>query len=79
MTRNPSATEDVLYEIFGKMGTVSFARLCVDMETGDSKGFGFVSFTEREAAERAINELSGTDLDGRSIGVLPSTPRGSLV
>lgn len=69
----------MLYETFGGVGEVSFARLCVDIDTGDSKGFGFVSFKDRDAAERAIKELTGQNIDGRDIQVLPSTPRGLLI
>jgi RNA recognition motif-containing protein len=40
-----------------------------DRYTGRSRGFGFVTFNDDEAADKAIEALNGTELDGRTIRV----------
>ena len=40
-----------------------------DRDTGRSRGFGFVTFEDDEAADKAIAALNGTELDGRTIRV----------
>ena len=39
-----------------------------DRDTGRSRGFGFVTFTDAAAAKSALS-LNGTELDGRTIRV----------
>jgi hypothetical protein len=41
--------------------------------TGNSKGFGFVTFANAVDATRARAEMDGTELDGRTINVNPPT------
>ena len=43
--------------------------------TGRSRGFGFVEFNDDAAADAAIKELNGSDLDGRKIVVNEARPR----
>ena len=43
--------------------------MVTDRETGRSRGFGFVTFEEEGSATRAIEELDGSTLDGRTIKV----------
>ena len=38
-------------------------------------GFGFVSFSNKEKMENAIERLDGSDLDGRSISVNVAQPK----
>ncbi|KAF8046448.1 hypothetical protein N665_3691s0002 [Sinapis alba] len=69
-----------LRDAFSNFGEVIDARVIVDRETGRSRGFGFVNFTDENAANTAISEMDGKDLNGRSIRVnvaneRPSTPR----
>ena len=64
-----SLQEDDLREIFVKYGEVSSARIITDKFTGRSKGFGFVEMTSNEDAQRAIEELHGSEVSGRSIVV----------
>ena len=58
-----------LKEAFGKFGEVVEAFVANDRETGRSKGFGFVTFGNKEDAAKALNELNNNDLDGRNIRV----------
>jgi cold-inducible RNA-binding protein len=70
--------EDLLRETFGRYGEVTEARVITDRETGRSRGFGFVSFSDNDAVTKAISELDGSELDGRSIKVneAQDKPRG---
>jgi RNA recognition motif-containing protein len=46
-----------------------------DRDTGRSRGFGFVTFAERAAGERAIQEMDGSELDGRTLRVNEAAER----
>ena len=63
-------TSDVgLKEAFERFGEISEAKVITDRDTGRSRGFGFVSFNDDDAATRAMDEMNGTELDGRNIRV----------
>lgn len=65
----PWATDsDSLKEHFNSYGDVVEAKVVTDRQTGRSKGFGFVTFSNEEEAKKAI-ELDGTDMGGRIIRV----------
>ncbi|MET0147014.1 MAG: RNA-binding protein [Ilumatobacteraceae bacterium] len=69
-----STTSEELSSLFGRIGAVSSAQVITDRETGRSRGFGFVEMSDEDAA-RAIDELTGADLGGRSITVNEARPR----
>ncbi len=58
-----------LAEHFAQCGNVLEAKVVTDRETGRSRGFGFVTMEEDGDAERAVEELDGSQLDGRNIAV----------
>ena len=64
-----SSTEDSLRELFSNFGTVVSAKIIVDRDTGNSKGFGFVEIGSDEEASAAIEGTNGQDLEGRQIRV----------
>lgn len=64
-----SFKEGELEGLFAPYGEVSAARIIKDRETGRSKGYGFVEMPDDEAAQRAINELNGSEAGGRQIVV----------
>lgn len=64
-----------LESAFAPFGTVSEAKVITDRDTGRSRGFGFVTFENSEAASAAIDALDGSELDGRSIKVNVAQPR----
>eukprot|EP01118_Nematostelium_gracile_P008764 TRINITY_DN290_c0_g1_i1.p1 TRINITY_DN290_c0_g1~~TRINITY_DN290_c0_g1_i1.p1 ORF type:complete len:164 (-),score=46.04 TRINITY_DN290_c0_g1_i1:94-585(-) len=72
-----STTEDSLREAFSGVGDVQNCRVITDRETGKSRGFGFVEFTDKDTAQRAIDEWNNKDLDGRQIKVEIASERGS--
>jgi nucleolin len=66
-----------LRESFGPFGTVSDVFLPTDRATGRPRGFGFVTLSTRAAAESAIEKMDNTEVDGRTIRVNESRPKGS--
>jgi len=64
-----NTTEPDLKELFSEFGPVRSVRIILDRETGRSRGFGFVEFSEKEQAELAVENLNGKSLDNRSIKV----------
>ena len=68
-----STTSDELAALFGRVGTVTSAQVITDRETGRSRGFGFVEMSD-EDARKAIDELTGVDMGGRSITVNEARP-----
>ncbi|HEY5622631.1 MAG TPA: RNA-binding protein [Gammaproteobacteria bacterium] len=69
-----SITEQDLSEKFGTFGTVESATLITDRDTGRSKGFGFVEMSTDSEAQAAIDQLHGTDFDGRPVTVSEAKP-----
>jgi hypothetical protein len=66
---------DKLREMFESVGRVADAVVMVDRDTGDSRGFGFVTMADRRDASEAIRRLHGVDLDGRTLVVRQATER----
>ena len=64
-----------LQEAFSRFGAVDDARVIEDRNTGRSRGFGFVEMTDAAEAKKAIAELNGTDLQGRTITANEARPR----
>ncbi|MBI2334283.1 RNA-binding protein [Candidatus Daviesbacteria bacterium] len=64
-----------LAQIFSQAGTVVSAQVVKDRDTGRSRGFGFVEMSSDEEAQNAVNNLNGTDVDGRKIVVNIARPR----
>ena len=54
---------------FEPHGEITEATVITDRDTGRSRGFGFVTFAEDGAAEKAVAALNNSDLDGRTIRV----------
>ena len=65
---------DSLKELFATYGEVTEAVVIMDRETQKSKGFGFVTFSTPESAQKAL-EMSGKEVDGRAIVVNIAKPR----
>lgn len=62
-------TAEGMRQAFQVCGEVVDAKVITDRDTGRSRGFGFVTFADNEAAQRAVQELDGSNLDGRTIRV----------
>ncbi len=61
--------EDDLTGIFEEYGTVNEAKIIMDKFNGRSKGFGFVTMTNSQDGNKAINELNGATLENRTMVV----------
>ena len=60
---------------FAEYGEVTSAKVIMDKYTNRSKGFGFVEMSDDAAAQKAIAELDGATVDGRSIKVSVARPK----
>jgi RNA recognition motif-containing protein len=70
-----STTEGNISELFEAIGEVVSVNLITDRMTGRSKGFAFVEMAEESAAQQAIAELNGKEVDERTIKVAEARPR----
>ena len=67
--------DEDLKEFFTPYGEVTSAKVITDRETGKSRGFGFVEMSDDAAAKKAIAELNGGDVEGRTINVTEARPK----
>lgn len=70
-----SITQQSLQEAFSTCGEVDSVNLITDRDTGQSKGFGFVEMSCDAEAQKAIQELNGSSLEGREIKVNEAKPK----
>ncbi len=64
-----SATEQDLLDKFAAYGTVKSVKLITDRDTDRSRGFGFIEMMSEVEAHAAIDNLNGTNYEGRSMKV----------
>lgn len=64
-----------LTQILEEYGAVNSVKIITDRESGRSKGFGFAEMENDEEAEKAINELNGSELDGRAMVMKVALPK----
>jgi RNA recognition motif-containing protein len=70
-----NTTENDLQDAFAAHGTVLEANLMVDRVSGRPRGFGFVTMSTPEEAQKAISALNGAPMDGRNLTVNEARPR----
>ena len=70
-----NTTENDLQDAFGAHGTVTETNLMVDRETGRPRGFGFITMSSADEAQKAIEGMNGKDVDGRALTVNIAKPR----
>jgi len=64
-----NTTQATLEAAFAACGEVREVAMPTDRETGQPRGFAFVTMGNASAATTAIAQLNGTMLDGRSLKV----------
>lgn len=69
------ASEDDLRRAFEAFGQVESVNIIKDKFSGESRGFGFVQMPSRQEAQKAIEQMNGTDLMGRTVNVNEARPR----
>ncbi len=70
-----TTTDGQLEEIFATHGTVESARVITDKFTGQSRGFGFVEMSSGGEAQKAIDALNNSQVDGRTLTVNEAKPQ----
>lgn len=75
---HPLVTEALLYSKFSEIGHVLSARICRDLATRNSLGYGYVNFEEPKDAERALDSLNYEPFMGRPIRIMWSQRDPSL-
>ena len=80
---NFAITELGLQEMVGRMTSlppaqIDRAEVIRDRDTGRSRGFGFVELANSEAAQRALSELDGIEVMGRTLKVQIAKPRSPM-
>jgi cold-inducible RNA-binding protein len=67
-------TEHDLSALFERIGRVESVNIITDRDTGRSKGFAFVEMSDADA-DKAIAQLNGTEVGGRTLTVNEARPR----
>jgi RNA recognition motif-containing protein len=67
--------EEELKKLFEEFGEVKSAKLILDKETQESKGFGFVEMENNEDAKKALEKLNGEEVNGRRLKVNIARPK----
>ncbi|HMU97221.1 MAG TPA: RNA-binding protein [Chitinophagales bacterium] len=72
---NFRTSTEALQQLFENYGEVTSAKIITDRETGRSRGFGFVEMSNDEEAQKAIDELNGSEFDGKALSVNVAKPK----
>lgn len=72
-----TATEGDVTGLFSAYGPVERVKIITDRETGQSKGFAFVTLGDQSQLNAAIEALNGYDYSGRALRVNASEPKES--
>jgi RNA recognition motif-containing protein len=64
-----SASDDDIREAFSAYGTIEDLFIPLDRETNRPRGFAFITLADDDLARKAIEEMDGSDLQGRNLRV----------
>ena len=70
-----TATEQEITALFAAYGPVERVKIITDRETGQSKGFAFVTLGDQSQLNASIEALNGYDYQGRALRVNASEPK----
>lgn len=70
-----NTNEQELSKIFEQHGQVSSVKIVTDRDTGRSRGFAFVEFSQRDEGEAAMGALNGYSMGGRPLTVNEARPQ----
>jgi cold-inducible RNA-binding protein len=68
-------TQEELLAAFSQFGNVERVNIVTDRDSGQSRGFAFVEMSEKREADTAIEQLNGSDLNGRTMNVNEARPK----
>jgi|SRR6185312_825611 len=63
------STKETLQAAFAPFGSVTDVHIVTDRDSGQSRGFGFVTMGTSQEAAKAIAEMNNATLDGRPLRV----------
>uniref|UniRef100_A0A162A4R8 PABP n=1 Tax=Daucus carota subsp. sativus TaxID=79200 RepID=A0A162A4R8_DAUCS len=67
-----NVTDSQLYDLFNQVGQVVSVRVCRDLSTGRSLGYGYVNYSNQQDGARALDVLNFTQLNNKTIRVMVS-------
>lgn len=67
--------EEWLHQEFQSFGEIAAVRLITDRDSGRSRGYGYVEFTNAADAKSAYEAKKDTEMDGRKINLDYANPR----
>ena len=70
-----TTTEEAVRKVFEEYGEVAEVKLIKDQYTGELRGFGFIEMPAKADAQKAIQEVDGTELEGHTLIVNEARPR----
>lgn len=70
-------TEQELGDAFAQYGQVASVKIIQDRETGRSKGFGFVEYSDPSSIQAAIQNMNGYECQGRALRVNTANSRNT--
>jgi cold-inducible RNA-binding protein len=68
-------TQDELHAAFAAYGAVDRVNIVTDRDSGQPRGFAFVEMSDSGAAQNAIRQLNGTEMNGRALNVNEARPK----
>ncbi|KAG5477813.1 hypothetical protein LSCM1_05114 [Leishmania martiniquensis] len=74
-----SVSDKELLEMFEEYGEIESAKVMLDIHTGRSRGIAFVKFKSVEDAEKAVDALNGTTLNGHQLTVRVANSRAAYL
>jgi len=69
------ASEEELTEFFSSIGQVESVKIIIDMQTGQSRGFGFIEMATEDDAVRAISDLNGKSFMDKTLVINEARPQ----
>ncbi len=70
-----TTTEEAVRKVFEEHGEVAEVKLIKDQYSGELRGFGFIEMPAKADAQKAIQEVDGTELEGNTLIVNEARPR----
>ena len=70
-----TTNEEAVRKVFEECGEVAEVKLIKDQYSGELRGFGFVEMPAKSDAQKAIQEVDGTELEGNTLIVNEARPR----